>query len=260
MWIDSHIHLADERYQEDLDAVLARSRQAGIEGLVVIACEDKEVDAALRLADEHSEIRLVLGFHPHVAQQATEASWNRLSDLLKHPSVVGIGEAGLDYHYMLSAQECQREVFRRQIQLARDLNMPLIVHTREAEEDTRAILEENPVSKILIHCFPGTPGILGCAERLGAYLGVNGILTFKNADTLRSMLKTWPLERMVLETDGPYLSPIPHRGQRNEPAYIPIVGQHLAWLKEVPKETVASVTTQACRSLLSWPAPEPATG
>ena len=230
MLIDTHTHLDDARYNDDRDAMIARAREAGVEAFVTIGCDLATSRAAVALATQHQFVYASIGVHPHEVKHISEGWYDEFRRLVKNKKVVAYGEIGLDYHYNHSSPKEQRERFREQIQLARELNLPIIIHTREAQDDTMTILKEEKASEIggVFHCFSGDAWLAKDALDLGFYLSFSGILTFQNATMLRDIAKHTPLDRVLIETDCPYLTPVPHRGKRNEPAYVAHVAQQLA--------------------------------
>ncbi len=241
MLIDSHAHLDDLRYDTDRDNVLQRAEAAGIEAIVTIGCDLATSQAAVALAHAHPNILATIGVHPHEAKEIGEGWYESFRSLAQHPKVVAYGEIGLDYHYDHSPREIQRERFREQIHLARELALPLIIHTREAQDDTVTILREEGAADVggVFHCFSGDAWLAKDALELGFYLSFSGVLTFKNATMLRDIAKTIPLDRLMVETDSPYLTPVPYRGKRNEPAYVQYVAETLAEIRG--NESVESI-------------------
>ena len=233
MLIDSHAHLDDLRYDTDRDNVLQRAQTAGIEAIVTIGCDLATSQAAVALAHAHPNIFATIGVHPHEAKEIGEGWYESFRSLAQHPKVVAYGEIGLDYHYDHSPREIQRQRFREQIHLARELALPLVIHTREAQEDTVMILREEGAVDVggVFHCFSGDMWLAKDALDLGFYLSFSGVLTFKNATMLRDIAKTVPLDRLMVETDCPYLAPVPYRGKRNEPAYVQYVAETLAEIR-----------------------------
>ncbi|MGE3471085.1 MAG: TatD family hydrolase [Vicinamibacterales bacterium] len=229
--IDSHCHLAGEEFAADLDAVLERASAAGVERLLVIVAaeDDAEWGRAAALAARDGRIQLATGVHPHhahlFAADPEEAARLVARRLDQGPPVVAIGEIGLDYHYTFSPPEVQQAVFRAQLALARARGLPVAIHTREAEADTLALIDEaraaGPLGGVF-HCFTGDAAAAGRALATGFYLSFSGILTFPRAVELREALRATPLDRVLLETDAPYLAPVPHRGGRNEPAFVAV--------------------------------------
>ncbi len=254
--IDSHCHLADPAFADDLAEVVGRARQAGVSGgLCVLSCgNDAEEAAAGRVRALWPDLRFAVGVHPHEADRfaagGREAGEAVREALARVPGAFAIGEIGLDYHYDLSAREAQRRVFRAQVGLARDIGLPVVVHTREADEDTVAILREEGGGRVggVFHCFSGDAALADQALDLGFALSFAGILTFPKADALRAVAARVPADRLLVETDCPYLAPVPMRGRRNEPAF---VARTLAKLAEVrgadAGELSAAVTANFAR-------------
>jgi len=236
--IDSHCHLADEVFAVDLEAVVARARAAGIERALVIlsAGDPKESVQAARVEALWPEVRFAIGVHPHHAQQFADRP-ARAADVVRAQcagtsGVRAIGEIGLDYHYDFSPREVQMEVFRAQVRLARELRQPVVIHTREADEDTIAILREDGGGALtgVLHCFTGGPALARAGLDLGFYVSLAGIITFPKAAELRETVRGVPVDRLLTETDSPFLAPVPHRGARNEPAHVTRVAEALGAL------------------------------
>ena len=255
MLFDTHTHLDDARYNEDREAMITRAREAGVEAFVTIGCDLTTSRSAVALADQHPFIYASIGVHPHEVKHIQDNWYDDFRRLALNKKVVAYGEIGLDYHYNHSSPKEQRERFREQLQLARELTLPVIIHTREAQADTIAILKEENVSEIggVFHCFSGDAWLAKDALALGFYLSFSGILTFQNATMLRDIAKTAPLDRLLIETDCPYLTPVPHRGTRNEPAYVSFVAQKLAELHAdapgISVETIGRITTENAKRL-----------
>lgn len=245
MLIDSHCHLDDKRFAEDLDAVLDRAAAAGITRILTIGTGDgpPEIDRAVRLAERYPQISASIGIHPHDAAKATPQTYDDMRALASHPKVVAFGEIGLDYHYDFSPREVQREVFVEQLKLARDVDVPITIHTREAWDDTVALLREHWRGPGIFHCFTGGPEQAGEALALGFHLSYGGVLTFKTAEDVRESARITPGDRLLVETDAPYLAPIPHRGKRNEPAMMVETVRKLAEIRETTPEAIAALTT-----------------
>ncbi len=255
MLIDSHAHLDDARYDHDRDAVVARAQEAGVEAFVTIGCDLATSRAALELADRHAIVYATVGVHPHEVKHIGDDWYDHLRRLAQRPKVVAYGEIGLDYHYNYSPPTLQRERFREQVCLARELKLPIVVHTREAQEDTIAILREEQAADVggVFHCFSGDAWLARDALDLGFFLSFSGVLTFQNATMLRDIAKTVPMDRVLVETDCPYLTPVPHRGKRNEPAYVTLVAETLAEVRSAVSETtleeIGRVTSENARRL-----------
>jgi TatD DNase family protein len=230
MLFDTHTHLDDARYNEDREAVITRAREAGVEAFLTIGCDLTTSRAAVALGDQYPFVYASVGVHPHEVKHIQDDWYDEFRRLAKHGKVVAFGEIGLDYHYNHSSPKEQRDRFREQLQLARELALPVIIHTREAQEDTITILKEENASEIsgVFHCFSGDAWLAKQALDLGFYLSFSGIVTFQNATALREIAKATPLDRILIETDCPYLTPVPYRGKRNEPSYVSQVAQQLA--------------------------------
>jgi TatD DNase family protein len=226
--IDSHCHLADETFAADLDAVVQRARDAGLERVMVIleAGNEKEATQATRVGALWPETRVSVGVHPHQAHQFSDdpsrAAAAVREQIAATPSARAIGEIGLDYHYDYSPKDVQDAVFRGQVRLARELDLPVVIHTREADEDTLTILREEGGGALrgVLHCFTGGPSLADAGLALGFYISLAGIITFPKAEELRHTARRVPLDRLLAETDSPFLAPVPFRGKRNEPAHV----------------------------------------
>src|SRR5437870_9553344 len=249
--IDSHCHLADDAFANDLDAVVARARTAGLERLCVILEGGNQAEAAQaeRLQRLWHEVLFAVGVHPHQAHEFA-ADPDRAVSVVREqvgatPSARAIGEIGLDYHYDLSPRDVQQAVFRGQVRLARELQRPIVVHTREADEDTIAILRGEGDGEVagVLHCFTGTAALANAGLELGLYVSLAGIITFPKAAGLRETVRRLPLERLLAETDSPFLAPVPYRGKRNEPAHVARVVEQLAALHGTTADRMAAQTT-----------------
>jgi TatD DNase family protein len=247
MLVDSHCHLDFPEFAPELAAVVARAKDAGVGVCVTIGTTLENFPRVQAVAEQFDNVLCSVGIHPHEAQVEPLASGAPLIERAQHRKVVGIGETGLDYYYEHSPREAQIANFRAHIAAARELKLPLIVHTRDAEDDTIRILREEMEQGAftgLVHCFTGTRALAGAALDLGFCISASGIATFKKSDELRGVLKDVPLDRLLVETDAPYLAPMPHRGKRNEPAFVKHTAEMLADLKGVTFETLANATTE----------------
>lgn len=259
MLIDTHTHLDDTRYDADREAMIERARQAGVETFITIGCDLATSRAAVELAERYPFIYASIGVHPHEVRHIGDDWYDELRRLARHPKVVAYGEIGLDYHYNHSPPKLQRDRFREQVLLARECRLPVIIHTREAQEDTIAILREEQAADVggVFHCFTGDAKLAKDGLDLGFYLSFSGVVTFQNAATLREIAKTVPTDRLLIETDCPYLTPAPHRGKRNEPAYVKLVAETLASVRSgasaVSADDVARVTAANARRLFRLP-------
>jgi TatD DNase family protein len=255
--IDSHCHLADQTFANDLDAVVERSREAGVERVLVIleGGNVQEASQAERVLALWPECRVSIGVHPHMAHEFADSP-QRAADVVRAeiartPAARAVGEIGLDYHYDHSPRDVQQHVFRAQVRLARELGLPVVIHTREADEDTLAILHEDGSGAVrgVFHCFTGTPALAQAGLDLGLHISLAGIVTFPKAVELRETARTVPLDRLLTETDSPFLAPVPYRGKRNEPAYVRRVVEVLGELRGIPAEDLAVQTGANFHSL-----------
>jgi TatD DNase family protein len=245
--VDSHCHL-DYYKEEDgeLDAVVARARAAGVATMVTIGTRISEFDRVRAIAERYDDVYCTVGIHPHEAASEPDIGVERLVELTKHPKVIGIGETGLDFYYDHSPRDRQVEVFRTHIAAARAAGVPLIVHSRGADAETAEVLRSSAGDGVLcglIHCFSTTRQLSDKALEIGFMISLSGILTFKNASELRDIAQEIPIDRLLVETDAPYLAPVPHRGKRNEPAFVAHTANHLAELRGVSPAEVAAATT-----------------
>ena len=246
MLIDSHVNLHGERFADDLDDVLARAEAAGVGAMLAICDRLSSVPAIERIVRGRMNMWRTVGVHPHHAKDHADLTADDLVRLAEPADVVGIGECGLDYHYEYSDRDVQIPVFRAHIDAARRTGLPLIVHTREADEDMGAILTEEHARgafPILLHCYTSSRALMEAGLALGAYVSMSGIVTFKNAHDVRVLAADVPADRLLVETDCPYLTPVPHRGRRCEPAHVAQVAEKLAELRGVSVETIARTTT-----------------
>jgi TatD DNase family protein len=243
MLVDSHCHL-DYAAPEERSAILARARAAGVETMLTIGTTIREFPAVLSIAESDPDIWCSVGIHPHEAASEDDAALARLVSLAEHPKVVGIGETGLDFYYEHSPRPRQESVFRAHCRAARATGLPLIVHTRAADRETAAILAEERPPSGLIHCFSTGRELAEKAIEIGFYISVSGIVTFKNAGELRAVVRDLPSERLLIETDAPYLAPVPVRGKRNEPAFIVHTAMEIAALKGVSPAELGEITSR----------------
>ena len=234
LYIDSHVNLHAPQYDDDRAEVIDRAHAAGVELMVNICDRVSNFTAVYAIAERHENIWSTAGTHPHEAREDPDLSVETLLDLARRPKVVGIGECGLDFHYDYSPREIQARVFRTHIAAARESGLPLVVHTREADAEMTQILEEEYAKgqfTTLLHCYTSGAELAKRAVALGAYFSVSGIATFKAAQAVRDIIKEMPADRIIVETDCPYLAPIPMRGRRNEPAFVPHVYEKLAEIR-----------------------------
>ena len=243
--VDSHCHLNYPQLA-DTAAVLARAKAAGVGVLQTISTQRKDFAEVKALAEAHPEIYCSIGIHPHEAEPHEDISEAELLEAANHPRVIGIGETGLDFYYEHSPREIQKMLFRRHIRVARQLDLPVIVHSREADEDTVAILKEEHEDgpfRFLIHCFSSAKYLADESVKIGGYISLSGIITFKKSHVLREAAMDVPLERLLVETDSPYLAPEPYRGKPCEPAYTALTAAKLAEMKGISPEAIAQATT-----------------
>jgi TatD DNase family protein len=243
--VDSHCHLDDRQFDEDREATIERARAAGIERLMAIGTGSgpPDLEAAIRLADRYPFVYATVGVHPHDAAKATQESFGRLRELTRHTKVRAVGEIGLDYHYDFSPRDVQRAVFEKQLEIAAEAGLPVVIHTREAWEDTLAVLGALWHNGGIMHCFTGDETQARQALDLGFHLAFGGVLTFPKAEAVRQAACITPDDRLLVETDCPYLAPVPMRGKRNEPAFLVETVRRLAEVRQVTPETIARQTT-----------------
>ena len=241
MLIDSHAHLDDARFNADRDAVLQRARDAGIGNILTIGngAGPDDMGCGIPIAEAHDWIYTSVGVHPHDAVKVEERHYSQIEELSKHRKVVAIGETGLDYYYDNSPREVQREVFRRQVELASKIDLPVIVHTRDADEDTEAILKEHRPARGVIHCFTSGDRLADFALSIGFLISFSGIVTFPNAKGLAEIARQIPVDRILIETDCPYLAPVPHRGKRNEPSFVADTARFVSQLRGITPDELA---------------------
>lgn len=251
--IDTHAHLTDERFHEDVDDVIARALAAGVETTVSVSTTLPAALRAIELAERHPSIYATVGIHPHSSSAATDADLAQAAELAGHPRVVAVGEAGLDYHYDFAPRGIQIDIFRKQLELGKRLDLPVVVHAREADDDVAALLREaGPESRGVLHCFSSGASLLDTALGLGWYISFAGMITFKRYDSV-DLLRAVPPERLLVETDSPYLAPVPFRGKRNEPAYVARVVARAAELRGEDPEELAGVTAANARAFYRLP-------
>lgn len=246
MLIDSHCHLNYPGLVEDEDGVIARARAAGVTAMISISTREREWDAVIAGAERHPDVFATVGIHPHEADEHPDIDTARLVAAAAHPKVVGIGETGLDYFYDKSDRDRQRLSFRAHIAASRETGLPLIVHTRDAEDDTLEILAEEVgkgVFPMVIHCFTGSRRLADACVELGAYISLSGIVTFKNARALQETARSIPEHRLLVETDSPFLAPVPMRGKVCEPAYVAHTASFLATLRDTNVEHINRITS-----------------
>lgn len=252
--IDSHCHLAGDEFAGDLDEVIARARQAGVSAaMCILAADDAaEAKAIERVQALWPDVRVSIGIHPHQAGAHAgdvPGAVAMVRRVAEQREAVAIGEIGLDYHYDFSPRDVQQEVFAAQVALANGLALPVVIHTREATDDTFRILREAPGVRGVFHCFTGDRAMAQAALDIGFYLSLAGIVTFPKAAELREVARMAPADRLLVETDSPYLAPVPYRGTRNEPAYVARVVETLAEVRGVPRDQMAAIVARNFQSL-----------
>jgi len=253
--IDSHCHLDSQEFDADREEVIARALDAGVDRMMAIGTGNgpPDLEAAVRLADKHKAFYATVGIHPHDAAKATPVDFRHLTELLMHPKVLAVGEIGLDYHYDFSPRDTQHAVFIEQLSIAAAAYKPIVIHTREAWDDTLALLERHWTPHGIggiMHCFSGGPQEAQRAIDLGFYLSFGGIVTFPEALELQAAAKQAPSDHILLETDAPYLAPVPKRGKRNEPALMVHTARKLAELRAETFEEISRITTENFQRLL----------
>lgn len=252
MLFDSHAHLGDRQFADDLNEVIRRAQENGVTHILNVGYDLEASRASVKLAEEYDNIYAAVGIHPHDAASVTEDTLNELRQLAQHDKVVALGEMGLDYYRNLSPKEKQQKVFRQQINLAKELDLPIIVHDRDAHQDTVRILKEEGADKVggILHCFSGSWEMAKQCMNLGFYISLAGPVTFKNAKRPVEIAKLISLNRLLVETDCPYLAPEPKRGKRNEPAYVRYVAEKIAELKRISLDELAFVTHNNTKTVL----------
>ena len=248
MLVDSHVNLHGEKFAEDLDEVVIRAQEAGIGTMLNICCNISDYDVVIAVAERYEHMWASVGTHPHDAKENPDITAQQLIDLSKHPKVIGIGETGLDFHYNYSDEATQIHNFQAHIEASRETQLPLIIHSREADDLMADILEREMAKGIfpaLLHCYTSGPELAKRAVDLGLYFSMSGIITFKNAKDVRDIASWLPRKRLMIETDCPYLAPVPFRGRRNEPAYVTHVCDTLAEIRGWSIEETSKITTDA---------------
>ncbi len=245
MYIDTHVHLNADQYEEDLQEVIDRALEAKVERMVVIGFDRKTIERTMQLIEQYDFVYGVIGWHPVDAIDCTQQDLEWIEELASHPKIVGIGEIGLDYYWDKSPKDVQQALFRKQIQLAQKINLPIIIHNRDATGDVVQILREENAASVggVMHCFSGSVETAHECIAMNFMISLGGPVTFKNARLPKEVATEIPLEHLMIETDAPYLAPHPHRGKRNEPAFVPLVAEEIARLKGLTIEEIAQATT-----------------
>ncbi|WP_409296402.1 TatD family hydrolase [Peribacillus sp. SCS-26] len=253
MLFDTHVHLNAEQFSDDLEQVIENAKAAGVSRMVVVGFDRPTIIRALELAEQYPFIYAAVGWHPVDAIDMTDEDLTWIEELAGNPKVVAIGEMGLDYYWDKSPKDIQKEVFRKQIRLAKKVKLPIIIHNREATADIVEILKEEDAGEVggIMHCFSGSPETAKECIEMNFYISLGGPVTFKNAKKPKEVADAIPLEKLLIETDCPYLAPHPYRGKRNEPAYVKLVAEQIAEIKGITYEEVAEATYRNAQKLFS---------
>ncbi|MGG0412454.1 TatD family hydrolase [Peribacillus simplex] len=251
MLFDTHVHVNAEQFNEDLEDVMERAKEAGVNNMVVVGFDRPTIKRAMELIEAYDFMYAAVGWHPVDAIDMTEEDLQWIEELSNHPKVVAIGEMGLDYHWDKSPKDVQMEVFRKQIRLAKKVGLPIIIHNREATADIVNILKEEEASMVggIMHCFSGSAETALECINMNFYISLGGPVTFKNAKKPKEVAAAVPLDRLLIETDCPYLAPHPYRGKRNEPSYVKLVAEQIAEIKQLTIEEVSQATTENAKKL-----------
>lgn len=251
MLFDTHVHLNADQFENDLDEVIQRAKEAGVDKMVVVGFDEKTIKIAMDLVERFDFLYAAVGWHPVDAIDLTEERLQWIEELAAHPKVVAIGETGLDYHWDKSPKDAQKDAFRKQIALAKRVNLPVIIHNREADQDIVDLLKEEDAKDVggIMHCFGGSVEIADQCLKMNFHISLGGPVTFKNARRPKEVAKAVPMDRLLVETDAPYLAPHPYRGKRNEPAYVKLVAEQIAELRDMTYEEVARQTTENAHKL-----------
>ncbi|MDD2402144.1 MAG: TatD family hydrolase [Clostridia bacterium] len=246
MFFDTHAHLDDEQFTEDRVDVISRLREAGVELVINVGCNMQSSLKSVEITKEYDFIYGAVGIHPHDASDLNEESLGQLRELAREPRIVAVGEIGLDYYYDYSPRELQKKCFREMIGMAKELKLPIIIHDRDAHEDTLKIVKEEKANEVggVFHCYSGSWEMAKEVMKLGFYMAIGGAVTFKNAKKVVEVAQEIPLDHLLIETDCPYLAPVPYRGKRNEPAYVSKVAERIAEIKGISIEEVAKATLE----------------
>ena len=251
MLFDTHAHLNAEQYNEDLEQVIERAKSEKVEKIVVVGFDRPTITRAMELIEAYDFMYAAIGWHPVDAIDMTDEDLAWIKELSQHEKVVAIGEMGLDYYWDKSPKDVQKEVFRRQIALAKEVNLPIIIHNRDATEDVVTILKEEGAAEVggIMHCFTGSLEIAKACMEMNFYISFGGPVTFKNAKKPKEVVKYIPSDRLLIETDCPYLTPAPFRGKRNEPSYVKYIAEQIAELREISFEELAALTTENAKKV-----------
>lgn len=246
MLFDTHVHMNARDFFDDRDETIQRAFDAGVKYMVVVGFNRETIPLAIEIAEEYETIYAAVGWHPVDAVDMTDEDLAWIEELSAHPKVVAIGEMGLDYHWDKSPKEVQKQAFRKQIALAKKVNMPIIIHNREATQDIKEVLQEENAKEVggIMHCYNDSAEYVQAFLDMNFYISLGGPVTFKNAVLPKDVAVDVPLDRLLMETDAPFLAPHPNRGKRNEPAYVKLVAEKIAELREMPFDELSKITTQ----------------
>ncbi|WP_054707480.1 TatD family hydrolase [Bacillus sp. JCM 19041] len=251
MLFDTHVHLNAEQFENDVEETITRAREAGVKEMIVIGFDEKTITRAIELAESDKDLYAAVGWHPVDAIDMTDNHLKWIEELAAHPKVVALGEMGLDYHWDKSPKDVQKEVFRKQIALAKKVKLPIIIHNREADQDVVDLLEQEGAIEVggVMHCFGGSVEIADRCIEMNFHIGLGGPVTFKNAKRPKQVAKHVPIERLLIETDAPFLAPDPYRGKRNEPAYVKRIAEDIAELREISYQELCEKTRDNAKKL-----------
>ena len=244
-FIDTHCHIYYDKYQDDIDDVINRANNNNVNHMICVGVDFESSEKSLFLSEKYKSVFATAGYHPHESKFALHNYLDKISQLLKHPKVVAIGEIGLDYYYEHSDKKTQVKIFREQLELAKDLDVPVVIHNRESDNDLYYNIKESKITKGVIHCYSSDTKYAKKIFDLGLFVSFTGILTF--SQSLQKVVKEIPLEKVMIETDSPYLTPIPHRGKRNEPHMVSLIAEKIADIKNISIEEVARTTTKTAK-------------
>lgn len=252
MLIDTHTHIDMENFADRFDEVMQTAKDYGVEKVVIPGVEPSGFDRIIKLCEEYPDVYGAVGVHPEELNSYNEEAENKIKELLKHKKIIAVGEIGLDYYWDKSQIEKQKEIFERQILIAKQAQKPILVHDREAHLDSFEILKKSNAAEtgVVMHCFSGSPEFAQQCINEGFYIAIGGVVTFKNAKKVKEVAKTVPLDKLLLETDAPYMTPVPFRGKENQPAYVKFVAEEIAQLRGVSFEEIAEATTANAKKLL----------
>ena len=245
-FIDTHCHIYYDKYQDDINDVINKANDNNIKYMICVGVDLESSEKSITLSNQYESIFATVGYHPHEAKLTVDNYLDKMAKLLKHPKVVAVGEIGLDYYYEHSNKKTQIKVFREQLELAKDLDMPVVIHNRESDEDLYDNIKESKINKGVIHCYSSDIQYANKLFDLGLLVSFTGIVTFSKS--LQKVVKEIPIEKMMIETDSPYLTPIPFRGKRNEPHMVSLIAEKIAEIKNMPIEKVAEITTETARN------------